>query len=879
MARSGRRVSAARRRLATAVVGVLALLAVAALVSARSSNDSGPTIRTVDEDVMVPGGPTSPGTIRLKTTLYLPATATKDHPAPAVIVSPGFGQTKDGVADDARDLARHGYVALAWTMRGFNLFAVDGGRIALDAPDAEVADLRHLIDRLAARDDVLKDAPGDPRVGLSGQSYGGGVTLLGAAYDPRVDAIAPVITWNSLETSLLPGDVFKAQYAAVFFAGATGKGCERFALRVCDAYQRIAQTGRANAADRALLRASSPGPVVGRIKAPALLIQGEDDTLFPLSESLVTADALHAQGTPVHLAWLKGGHDKSFGKAGDRQIRSLTATWFDRYLKRQTKARTGSPFRWDRSSGGPGTASRLPPLLAARAVVLHGPSGSDLSNPPGGRPASISSVPGAGSLAGLAAGLGFDIPGQSASWETTALTQTRELLGTGVLKAHVSSSTGEAVLFVKVSDVAPNGTANLPGGQVAPIRLTGVGGAGRDVTLRLPTLAHVFPAGNRIRISLASTDLGYAGPLAPASYSVALDPATALSLPLVQLTGGSGYGSLALVSSLLAAVLLLIALYLVLRRRRRPPDLGDDDVPPVVIAGLAKSYADGFRAVDGIDLVVERGMVLGLLGPNGAGKTTTLRMLAGLISPSEGEVRLFGRPVTSGAPVLRRVGLFIEGPGLLPHLTGMENLRLYWTSTAPTMAGSYVDEALDIAGLGDAVHRPVRTYSHGMRQRLAIAQAMLGRPDLLVLDEPTNGLDPPQIKEVREVLRAIAATGRTVLVSSHLLSEVEQTCSHVAVMSRGKMVAQGTVDDLLADDGTVRVEVAGDDVARATALLRGLDGVDSVTVAEGALVVELGGLSRSAVVAALVQAEVAVLGVASRRRLEDVFLELLGGTA
>ncbi len=862
-------------RPAAAVIGVLALGVLGVGLANTGRTTTAPTFSTVDEVVTVPGGPTSPGTVRLSTTLYLPATATSRHPAPAVIVSPGFGQTKAGVAADARDLASRGYVALAWTMRGFDPLAADSGKIALDAPDTEVADLSRLIDHLALRADVLHDGPQDPRVALVGGSYGGGVSLLGAALDSRVDATVPVITWNSLESSLLPGDVFKAQYAAVFFAG--GGGCQLFAQRVCATYQRIAQTGRATAADRALLRASSPGPVASRITAPTLLIQGENDTLFPLSEALATAEALRAAGTPVHLAWLKGGHDVPFGAKGDAAVRALTANWLDRWLRRNPAVRTGPVFRWDRSNGNAGTASSLPPLRPADTLVLTGQPVQSVLNPPGGRPASISSVPGAGALGGLASGLGFDIPGQEASWQTAPLARTRELVGAGELRAHVTSGTGEAVLFAKVFDVAPDGSARIPGGQVAPVRLTGVGGAGRDVTFRLPTLAHVFPAGNRIRVVLAATDLGYAGPLSPAPYEISIAPATALALPLVTLSGARGYGTLGAVAGLLVAALLGVAVYVVLRRRRRPPDLGDDDVPPVVIRGLAKSYADGYRAVDGVDLVVERGQVLGLLGPNGAGKTTTLRMLAGLIAPTEGEVRLFGRTVTSGAPVLSRVGLFIEGPGLLPHLTGMENLELYWTSTAPSMEGSYLDEALDIAGLGDAVHRPVRAYSQGMRQRLAIAQAMLGRPDLLVLDEPTNGLDPPQIKEVREVLQAVAASGRTVLVSSHLLSEVEQTCSHVAVMSRGKMVAQGTVDELLADDGTVRVEVG--DQALALKVLGRLDGVTSVLVEDDAVVVELGGVSRADVVVALVQAGVPVLGVASRRRLEDVFLELLGTSA
>ncbi len=827
----------------------------------------------------VPGGPTVAGEVKLATTLYLPATATAKHPAPAVIVSPGFGQTKDGVKTDARDLAQRGYVVLAWTMRGFGRLSgglLEGGqkgRIALDAPDTEVADLSRLIDLLAARDDVRKDAPGDPRVGLTGQSYGGGVTLLGAGYDRRVDAIVPVITWNSLTTALLPGDVFKAQYAAVFLSGASGPGCALFAERICQAYTRLAQTGTATPADRALLDRSSPASVLDKITAPTLFLQGEDDTLFPLSESLTATKALQAKGTPVSLTWLEGGHDKAFSTKTDTRIRDLTATWFNHYLLNQNVS-TGPVFTWERNSGGRGSASELPPLKALAPLTVEGPSMALLSNPPGGRPAAISSVPGAGDLAGLAGALGFDVPGQGAHWDSPTLKTTRELLGAGSITVHVTSTTGEAVLFAKVLDVGPEGNASLPGGQVAPIRVTGLGTAGKDVTITLPALAHVFPAGNKIRIALATTDLAYAGPTAPATYTVT---APTVELPLIALAAGSGYGNLGLVTALIALALLLLALALVLRRRRKAADLGDPDATPVVITGLAKSYADGFRAVDGVDLVVEKGQVLGLLGPNGAGKTTTLRMLAGLITPSEGEVRLFGRPVAKGAAVLSRVGLFIEGPGLLPHLTGMENLRLYWTAVAKDMEGSYVEEALEIAGLGDAVHRPVRTYSQGMRQRLAIAQAMLGRPDLLVLDEPTNGLDPPQIKEVREVLQAIAATGRTVLVSSHLLSEVEQTCSHVVVMSRGKVVAQGTVDELLADDDAVQVDVEPADLELATDVLRNLDGVTSVEVKDTTLLVQLDGLSRAAVVTTLVQANVGVLAVVSRRRLEDVFLELLGG--
>jgi ABC-2 type transport system ATP-binding protein len=221
------------------------------------------------------------------------------------------------------------------------------------------------------------------------------------------------------------------------------------------------------------------------------------------------------------------------------------------------------------------------------------------------------------------------------------------------------------------------------------------------------------------------------------------------------------------------------------------------EAAPLVISGLTKRYRNGELAVDDLSFRVEHGQVLGLLGPNGAGKTTTMRMLMGLIHPDAGEIKVFGHPVSPGAPVLSRLGCFVEGPGFLPHLSGRENLRLYWRATGRPEGDARMAEALEIAALGAALERPVRTYSQGMRQRLAIAQAMLGMPDLLVLDEPTNGLDPPQIAEMRRVLIRYARQGRTVIVSSHLLAEVEQVCDHVVVMHRGRLIAAGRVSDLL----------------------------------------------------------------------------------
>ncbi len=280
---------------------------------------------------------------------------------------------------------------------------------------------------------------------------------------------------------------------------------------------------------------------------------------------------------------------------------------------------------------------------------------------------------------------------------------------------------------------------------------------------------------------------------------------------------------------------------------------------------MSKRYAKSADryAVRDLSFRVEKGQVLGLLGPNGAGKTTTLRMLMGLIKPDAGEIRVFGHAIRPGAPVLSRVGAFVEGAGFLPHLSGRENLELYWQATGRPPEDAHLAEALEIAGLGDALARAVRTYSQGMRQRLAIAQAMLGLPDLLILDEPTNGLDPPQIREMREVMIRYAAAGRTVIVSSHLLAEVEQSCTHLVVMDRGRLVQAGPVAEIIGSGDTLLVGLAADIPDPLVEKIAALPDVESVTREEGGLLLRLAPGDGPALADDLVSANSATNGVSS----------------
>jgi ABC-2 type transport system ATP-binding protein len=386
------------------------------------------------------------------------------------------------------------------------------------------------------------------------------------------------------------------------------------------------------------------------------------------------------------------------------------------------------------------------------------------------------------------------------------------------------------------------------------------------------------PVGHRLQLVVSTTDQAYANAVQAANYTVTLAGNAAVAIPVLATTALNANTlnvPLPLVIVVAALVVAsLIAALVLWRRRREIHEIPELAGVPLVVNDVVKTYGDGFRAVDGVSFRAETGQVVGLLGPNGAGKTTVIRMLLGLIRPDSGSIYIHGQPIHAGADVLGSVGAFIEGPGFLPHLSGMANLMAYWHATGRPLEEAHLDEALEIAGLGTAIDRKVRGYSHGMRQRLGIAQAMLGLPPLLVLDEPTNGLDPPQIRAMRAVLADYTAAGRTVVVSSHLLSEVEHTCSHVVVMDNGKVVLTGAVEELTASDTVTLIGLT--DVADVSSAGQRLQARGLRAEPEGKLLRVTGDLPRQAIVAELVEAGYGVESVDGHRQLEEVFMSLVG---
>jgi ABC-type multidrug transport system ATPase subunit len=288
----------------------------------------------------------------------------------------------------------------------------------------------------------------------------------------------------------------------------------------------------------------------------------------------------------------------------------------------------------------------------------------------------------------------------------------------------------------------------------------------------------------------------------------------------------------------------------------------------VEVTGLTKRYGDTL-AVDGVDLKVLPGEVYGFLGPNGAGKTTTLRILTGLIAPTSGSVRVLG-----GAPgrsdVLGRTGSMIESPAFYPYLSGLDNLRLL--AEYAEVPRKRIDEVLELVDLIDRARDRFSTYSLGMKQRLGVAAALLKDPELVILDEPTNGLDPAGMRDMRRLIRELGSGGRTVLLSSHLLGEVQQICDRVGIINSGRMVAEHNVEDLRGEQELV-VRAAPRETAQA--VLTDFLGTGTVHLYDDTLRVKVAPDRAAEVNRVLVEAGIAVSELHSTERaLEDVFFEL-----
>ena len=293
--------------------------------------------------------------------------------------------------------------------------------------------------------------------------------------------------------------------------------------------------------------------------------------------------------------------------------------------------------------------------------------------------------------------------------------------------------------------------------------------------------------------------------------------------------------------------------------------------------GLQKKYGSRV-ALAGLDLSVPSGVVYGFLGPNGAGKTTTMRLLTGLIHPDSGSIEVLGRSFgRRDRHRLFEVGALIESPSFYPYLSGRENLRALAATGAPTPKGR-IEELLELVGLRDRARDKVQTYSLGMKQRLGIAAALLSDPRLLLLDEPANGLDPAGIVAMRETLRHLATTGKTVFVSSHVLGEVQQLADVIGIIAAGKLVREGPIGQLLLDEGQVRVRVASHEVAAALAALAPIAGDDGPTAGEGGWIAVRAAADRAAEVnRTLATAGIYASGIETGSDLESLFLELTAG--
>ncbi|GAC1538461.1 MAG: hypothetical protein NVS3B12_23600 [Acidimicrobiales bacterium] len=496
--------------------------------------------------------------------LYVPADASPTRPVPAILTTNGFGGSKDDQAGLGAYGASHGYEVLSYSGLGFG---GSGCNIELDDPDWDGKAASQLITFLGRRPEVVKDAPGDPRVGMIGGSYGGAVQLSTASIDPRLDAIVPIITWNDLSYSLTPNNdaanliysssppgVPKLDWTELFFAdGATQplqhlsstpvplSSCPGFDPRVCQSNVTTAAQGYPNADTTALLRHASAASFMSKIRVPTMLLQGEADSLFNINDAVANYNGIKANGVPVKLVIQSWGHSNSKpapGEFSDSDPPSsyegqLIVNWFDHYLKGRPvstgpeveyfrdwvtydPAGTAAPAYGNAPSwpvGSPSTMylSGTDALVDAAGDVR--PGDATIVNPPGGQPSSYSETSGVQTMAPFNAIPPSDPPGEVAAWSSATLAADTDVVGTPTLDVKISSAlpagqspATDPVLFAKLYDVAPDGTLTLVQRLVSPLR---VSNTSQPIHVNLPGIVHRYAVGHRIRLALATTDLAY----------------------------------------------------------------------------------------------------------------------------------------------------------------------------------------------------------------------------------------------------------------------------------------------------------------------------------------------------------------------------------
>lgn len=554
----------ARRRAAVVALALLSAVAPAAVRPAAAVSYT-----VTKQFVSVPAGPGSTDTIRLWTSIYVPAGADASNQVPVVLLTHGWGGRHDAgwELQVSQFLASNGYAVIGWDSRGFGN---SEGWVELDSPDYEVQDARRMLDLAATLPYVLTDAPGDPRAGMVGQSYAGGIQLLTAAFDTRLDAIVPVITWNDLRRSLAPDGVVKMDWVTLLFgagvvSGLVGDTPPNQSSHAPDAtvdpiladfFVNGLVQGSLSAQALDALAYRSPATYISRIHTPTLLVQGEGDTLFPWNEAVANYAGIGANGTPVKLIEQQYGHSQAaaagemtFTGGADDVFGSNVLNWFARYLHADTSVSTGSNVQvrtdWlptDPANGSAPFLAQAAPLAPSLTLNLDAATGSlgsaavaagsaNVVQP--AVPASYSEFSNFSDSGDPGDQQAFDAPGTVLNLDTAALTDPLDVAGIAQASFTVSSTTTDTVLFVKLYDVAPNGTATLIRRTVQAVRLqTNPIGLPAQVNVDLIGAGHRWAAGHKLRLALATTDSAFLNSRQPGVYTIHTGGTTGASLRL-----------------------------------------------------------------------------------------------------------------------------------------------------------------------------------------------------------------------------------------------------------------------------------------------------------------------------------------------------------